>query len=145
MSLQSESAELILKLYDLRREAKMREARDWLVGAFFPDTVDDVLAAWRGETSARYRMVTTYWDMACGLVNDGAIDAAMFHHANNEHILVYVKLEPHLAELRKTTGLPQYMVQLEKLIKFDPTLKERVEGMRGRIAKMKETRAAAAK
>ncbi|MDQ3710804.1 MAG: hypothetical protein M3388_01085, partial [Acidobacteriota bacterium] len=65
----AESAELILKLYDLRREATMREARNWMI-SFFPEGAADVIQAMLNpETSAYYRMVTSYWDMAASFVN----------------------------------------------------------------------------
>ena len=144
MSDKFESARLILKLYDLRREARMREARDWFM-AFMPDSVEDVLAAWRGEHSAKYRMVTSYWDMAASLVNNGAVDAHMFHDAGMEQMYVYAKLEPYLEGMREQAGVKNYLSQLEKLIKNMPDADARLATVRGRIAKMKEARAAAAK
>ena len=74
----AESAELILKLYDLRREATMREARNWII-SFFPESAADVMQAiMNPETSAYYRMVVSYWDMAASFVNHGAIDEQIF-------------------------------------------------------------------
>jgi hypothetical protein len=72
------SAELIMQLYDLRREEKMREARNWFI-SFFPESVEDIMKAMIDEaTSGKYRMVTTYWDMAASFVIRGAIDEEMF-------------------------------------------------------------------
>jgi len=68
-----EDADLILKLYDLRREATMREARNWLF-TFNPTSVQDVIEVLLGEHSGHYRMVISYWDMAAAMVNNGAID-----------------------------------------------------------------------
>ena len=82
------SADLILKLYDLRREARMREARQWVIG-FTPDSADDLVAVMRGPDSASFRMVATYWDMAASLVLNGAIDEQMFTDANAEHVAVF--------------------------------------------------------
>jgi hypothetical protein len=105
---------LVLQLYDLRREARLREARQWF-GTFAPVTCDEVVSAWRGaETSASYRMVTSYWDMACALVNHGAIDAAMFHATTTEHGFVFARLEPYLTELRSISGIVDYLVELER-------------------------------
>lgn len=60
-----------MQLYDLRREEKMREARDWFI-SFFPESVDDIMKVMVDEaTSSKYRMVTTYWDMAAGFVVRG--------------------------------------------------------------------------
>src|SRR5438045_1344470 len=75
----AESADLILKLYDLRREDKMREARNWIF-SFNPTTVDEYWATMMDPQVGGYlRMVTSYWDMAASLVNHGAIDAEMFN------------------------------------------------------------------
>jgi hypothetical protein len=90
------AAELILRLYEIRREDELRRARDWFAGQFFPSTAEEVLATWTGPESARYRMVTTYWEMAATLVNHGAIPEGLFHDANTEHVAVWVKLRPHL-------------------------------------------------
>ena len=69
-----EDAELILKLYDLRREPTMREARNWMF-TFNPTTVQEYMETMMGEHSGHLRMVVSYWDMAASLVNNGAIDA----------------------------------------------------------------------
>ena len=74
MSNKQEDANLILRLYELRREETMRKARDWFVTDFNPESTQDLLASMVGEHNAAYRMVTTYWDMAAAFVNHGAID-----------------------------------------------------------------------
>ncbi len=122
----AESAELILKLYDLRREAKMREARTWMI-TFFPESTADIMHAMiNAETSAYYRMVVTYWDMAASFVNHGAIDEEMFTDAHNEHFVVFSKIEPFLAELRETMGNPNVLKNLEKLVMRQPDAKEKL-------------------
>jgi len=83
MTDKAKSAELILKLYDLRREPVMREARNWFF-TFNPESIEDIQRTAFGEHSAYFRMVTTYWDMACSFVNNGAIDERMFADANAE-------------------------------------------------------------
>ena len=96
-------ADLILKLYDLRREKTMREARNW----FFISTrkgKEDFIDVLTSDKSGLYRMVTSYWDMACSFVNNGAIDAQMFNDANGEHFFVYAKLEPFLPALARRDG-----------------------------------------
>ncbi len=122
----AESAELILKLYDLRREATMREARNWMI-SFFPESAADIIQALvSAETSAFYRMVTSYWDMAASLVNHGAIDEEMFADAHGEHFIIFSKIEPFLPELRETIGNPNMLGNLEKLIMRQPDAKERL-------------------
>jgi hypothetical protein len=135
MSKQAE-ADLILKLYELRREPVMREARNWFF-TFNPKTIDDFTAVLTSDKSGYYRMVTSYWDMAASLVNNGAIDAKMFHDANGEHVFAYAKVEPFLAELR-ATGNPETLVHLEKLVKEMPNGEARLKFVRERVQKLIE-------
>jgi hypothetical protein len=101
MSSPYESADLILKLYDLRREELLRKAREWYSREFHPQSAEDVVHVLRGEYSAYFRMVTSYWEMAASFVNNGAIDWKMFMQANpGEPVNVFVKLYPYLEELR---------------------------------------------
>ena len=78
MSIQEEAG-LILKLYELRREETMREARDWYFREFNPENVGDFMSAIMGPHSGHLRMVVTYWDMAATLVNKGAISRGALH------------------------------------------------------------------
>ena len=123
------SAELILKLYDLRREPVMREARNWFF-TFTPESVDHILRTSMGEHGGHFRMVTTYWDMACSFVNHGAIDAEMFNDATGEQVFVYAKLQPFLAEVRETIGEPEYMANLERLVLKIPDVEQKLENRR---------------
>jgi len=121
-----ESADLLLKLYDLRREAVLRKARAWFRDEFRPRTAEDVLEAYRGKRSAYYRMVTTYWGMAATLVLHGAIDEQMFADANGEHIMVYARLRPFLTELRTLLNNPGYLEKLEQVIMKMPDAQARL-------------------
>lgn len=121
-----ESADLILKLYDLRREEKMREARNWIF-SFNPTSVDEYWATMMDPQVGGYlRMVTSYWDMAASLVNHGAIDAEMFNDTVGEHIMVFAKIQPILAELRERFQNPKAFQHLEKVILDQPDGQERV-------------------
>ncbi len=128
MADKEKSAELIMKLYDLRREEVMRQARAWFA-AFHPESIEEIQAAAFGEHSAYFRMVTTYWDMACSFVNHGAIDAEMFYDANGEQVLVFAKLQPFLEQIR-ATGNPNYLQHLEKAVLAMPAADERIAYMR---------------
>ena len=122
----TESAELILKLYDLRREAKMREARNWMF-SFNPTSAEDIGKTMMDPEVGPYlRMVLSYWDMAAALVNHGAIDADMFHDTAGEHIGVYSKIQPFIADLRKEWDMPEAFLHLEKIIMNRPDGAERV-------------------
>src|SRR6266850_1429003 len=132
-----EEAQLILKLYDLRREPVMREARNWFF-SFNPQNAQDFLQVLTSDKSGYYRMVISYWDMASSLVNNGAIDAQMFNDANGEHIFVYAKVEPFLADLRRESGNPEFLAHLEKVVKEIPNIEERLTVIRARIKKIVE-------
>ena len=127
-----EEAGLILKLYELRREAVMRQARDWYFLEFNPDTVADFTNAMFGEHTGHLRMVISYWDMAAALVNSGAISQQLFNDSNGEHIAVFAKIEPLLSEIRAAYG-PQLAANFEKLIDATPDGRKRTAEARERI------------
>ncbi len=132
-----EEATLVLKLYDLRRELVMREARNWFF-SFNPQSPQDFLEVLTSDKSAYYRMVISYWDMAASLVNNGAIDAQMFNDANSEHIFVYARMEPFLTDLRREMGNPDFLAHLEKVVKKIPNIEERMVAVRERMKKIME-------
>jgi hypothetical protein len=125
-----ESADLLIKLYDLRREPELRAAREWFFLRFHPTSAAEVFALWMGPESARYRMVVTYWEMAATFVQQGAIDAAMFHAANTEHIALIAKLGPFLPELRRLCGLSDYLTQVEAVVNARPDVEVHLAALR---------------
>lgn len=131
----SKDADLILKLYDLRRETVMRDARNWFF-SFNPTSAQDFVDTLVGEKSPYFRMVTSYWEMAASFVNHEAIDEQMFNDANGEHVFVYAKLEPFLAELRAIFGSPEYLANLEKLVRRMPNIDQRIADMRERMKRL---------
>lgn len=138
MSLPYESADLIMKLYDLRREETMRKAREWYRTQFFPESAQAVVDALRGPSGAYYRMVTSYWEMAASFVNNGAIDWKMFMDASaGEPVGIFVKHEPFLAELRAMFDSKHdetsFLGHLEKLIMHLPNAKEVIAERREQI------------
>lgn len=126
-----EEADLILKLYDLRREETMRKARDWYFREFNPESLADVTNALFSEHSGHLRMVVTYWDMAAALVNRGAISAELFNDANTEHLAVFSRIEPLLGEIRAEYGA-RFAANLEKLVDATPDGREQVARIRER-------------
>lgn len=144
MSDKYESANLIIKLYELRREEVMRKARSWFVAEFNPQSLQDFADVTASENSAYYRMVTTYWDMACSFVTNGAIDEQMFSDANAEHVAVYSKIEPFIEEIRAAYS-QTYMENLEKVVMKMPNAKERLATTRERLKMLTANRADAAK
>lgn len=136
-------AELILKLYDLRREATMREARNWF-WSFNPTSVQDIIEVLLSEHSGHYRMVISYWDMAAAMVNNGAIDEKLFNETNGEQFFVYSKISHLIEDIRSLFGNPDFLRNLEELIKRTPNHEERIAAMRDRMKKFGEMRAARA-
>lgn len=129
-----ESALLNLQLFDLRREPILREARDWFLREFNPDTLDELVAIVSGERNASFRMVLGYWDMAASLVTTGAIDANAFRAAHGEVLATFSKIHPFLAEMRKVSDEPEFCKHLEAIALGTPDaeaiLKRRREGAR---------------
>jgi len=125
-----ESATLLLRLYELRRESTMREARNWFTMEFNPSSFDEVVQAVMGPHSGHYRMVTSYWDMAASFVLNGAIDEQMFNDANGEQVGVFAKVEPYLTDYRARVGNPKYLSQLEQIVLRRPGAKEQLAAMR---------------
>ncbi|HVY93002.1 MAG TPA: hypothetical protein VHA14_09645, partial [Bryobacteraceae bacterium] len=110
-----DDANLLLKLYDLRREEKMREARAWFIANFKPKTFEEMmkLCPPGSPESARMRQVVTYWDMAASFVSMGVLNPEMFFVNNREFLLVWLRVRPYLAELRQKYGDPAYFKHLE--------------------------------
>jgi hypothetical protein len=124
----SQAAGVLLKLYELRTEPTLRQARAWFAFEFHPSTAREILATWLGpgHASAPYRMVTSYWDMAASLVVQGAIPAEMFNEANTEHIALFAKLRPFLPDIRSATNYPDYLRSLERVVGMMPQPEERI-------------------
>ena len=135
-----EDADLILKLYDLRREPVMREARNWMF-TFNPTSVQDVMATMVGEHSGHFRMVISYWDMACAMVTNGAIDEELFNQTNGEHIFVYMKIQPVIEGLRAMFDNQEFLKNLETVVKRIPDIETKLPAMRERMSKFAAMRA----
>lgn len=128
----AESAAAILKLYELRRDAEMRVSRQWFFTEFAPQTAMDVVMFFRGgeRASANFRMITSYWDTACSLVLNGAIDEKTFLDANTEHVFIYTKIQPFLPEIRELFGEPDFMKNLETLVLRVPNIEQKIEAFK---------------
>jgi hypothetical protein len=136
-----EDANLILRLYELRREPVMRQARTWFFG-FNPTSVQDFIDTLFGENSGYYRMVVSYWDMAASLVNHGAIDEAMFNDSAGEMIFVWAKIEQFVPELRTMFNNPDAFQNFEKLVKRIPNIDQKMANMRELMKRFQALQAA---
>jgi hypothetical protein len=111
-----ESAQLNLQLYDLRREAVLREARSWFLLEFNPETFAELIAVLSGPRNSAFRMVIGYWDMAASLVTTGAIDPDAFRAAHGEIFGAFSKIHPFLSELRSAFGEGGICEHMEKVV-----------------------------
>jgi len=115
-----ESAQLNLRLFELRREPLLREARAWFLGAFHPTTFAECVALAGGPHNASFRMVLGYWDMAASLVTGGAVDADAFHAAHGEIVSAFALVAPFLDELRTATGEAGFCRHVEAVVLARP-------------------------
>ncbi|MSR61360.1 MAG: hypothetical protein EXS08_02775 [Planctomycetes bacterium] len=129
-------AHLILELYDLRREAVMRESRK-TIGAWFPKDFADVVAITKGDDpkNAAWRQVSSYFEMAYGFARHGIVPADFLVENAGEGLFLYAKIEPHLRAFRKQFS-PTAFKNSEWLVKKSPVAQERMKLWRKRIAAM---------
>ena len=111
-----QDAELLLKLYDLRREDRMRSARAWFAGNFSAGSVAEAMEKYPpgSDHNAYYRMVGTYWDMAASFVIRGILHDEMFFENNGEMVIVWEKMKDMVVDLRKIRKNPTLYRNLEK-------------------------------
>src|SRR5262249_48600600 len=137
-----EDAQLILRLYELRREDKLRAARDWFTGTFFPESIDDMIQVMNGRSqeNAYFRMVTSYWDMAASFVEYSAMNGELFLESSGEMLIVWAKIEPFVSQIRQELDLPGYLMNIEKVISRSQWAQERLQWFRKRIETKKRAR-----
>ena len=110
----------------------MRQARAWFFSDFHPKSGLEILALLQSgeKPSAFYRMVSSHWDVAASLVNNGGIDEKMFLESNTEHLVVFAKLQPFISEIRETIDEPDYLAQLERLVMRADNVEKKLENRR---------------
>jgi len=111
-----EDAELLIKLYDLRRDERLRAARAWFTGHFAASTVAEVMEKYPpgSDHNAYYRMVGTYWDMAASFVIRGVLQEDIFFENSGEMLVVWEKMKDLIADLRSVRKNPILYRNLEK-------------------------------
>jgi hypothetical protein len=131
-----EDVNLVLKLYELRREEKLREAREWFMSEFFPQTIDDIkaLAEPGHPRNAAFRMVLSYWDMAASFAVRGPLDAGLLLESAGELLLTWAKLEPFIAEIRESAQLPEFLRSLEEIIQRVDWAPRRIQWLQAALA-----------
>src|SRR5579863_2542151 len=131
---------LILKLYEMRREEKMRAARAWFFGNFKPKSLAEFqqLCPPGSEPNAFARQVTSYWDMAASFVTSGVLNDELLFQNNRELLFVWIRVEPIIGELRGAFKDPNYMKNLETVAKafveyLNRTHPETVQAFKARV------------
>jgi hypothetical protein len=114
-----EQANLMLNLYDLRREPRLREAREWYIQNFYPSSLDDWMKKYppTGRESSFVRMVISYWDMAAALCNRGLLEEDLFFETSGEQWVVWERLKVIVGEWRERFKNPMLFSNLEEHIR----------------------------
>ena len=134
-----DDAKLILKLYDLRREAEIRKARNWWLVDFWPETVDDFLKvaqAMGTQENNWLRQVAGYWELAASLVVHGTLNETLFLEPafSGEMFLIFAKIHPFLKEVREKMQNPRMLANVETIIKKSKATRERLKFVEQRLA-----------
>jgi hypothetical protein len=147
-----EQAQLHLQVYDLRREARLRQARDWFFKNYIADTFEDAMriAAPGTESGAFFGMVTSYWEQACALLNYGLLHEDLFFETSGEFFGVWESLKPVVPQARERFADRQFLGHMEKAAQRFESWSERrspghVAAMRQFMQQMRTQSAAAKK
>jgi hypothetical protein len=139
-------AELILKLYELRREPVMREARaHYLTLTASLDAFLAVAANPMSKENSYVRQVCGYWEMVAALVVHGTLNALLVYDTCQEMYFVYAKIQPFLEEFRQKSGMTDFFTNVQKVVEGSAEGRERVVRLQKRQAEMARMRAEAAK
>jgi hypothetical protein len=139
-------AHLILKLYDLRREAEMRKARLWWLSEFWPENAEDFMKV-AGNLGAQennwLRQVGGYWSMAASFVLQGVLNEEMFLQpaVSGEMYFLLAKVHPFLNDLREKLGDPHLFGNIEKVVMRSKFGRERLKFTLKRVQMIREKRA----
>ncbi len=112
-----EDVNLVLKLYEMRREEKMRAARSWFAAHFFPANMEDLLkvAPPGSDENAHFRQVVSYWEMVASFITQGVLHQELFFQSGTEMLLVYTRIKGILPLMREMYKNPHAFTNLEKV------------------------------
>src|ERR1700675_4152386 len=139
-------AQLILQLYDLRRESEIRKARNWWAAEFFPQSADDILqVSWAIGTQENhwFRQVLGYWGMASSFVLQGVLNEELFLQPafSGEMFLIFAKIQPVLKEFREKLGDKNVFRSIEEVATRTKFGRERLQLLTKRVEIMRQKRA----
>ena len=126
-----EQAQLHLQVYDQRREARLRQARDWFFKNYFADNWGDAMrmAAPGTEGGTNFMMVVSYWEQACAFLNYGLLHEDLFFETAGEFFGVWERVRPSIDEGRKRFANPQFLGHLQKAAeRFEQWTEKRAPG-----------------
>jgi L-rhamnose mutarotase len=141
-------AQVILELYNLRRETELRKARDWFAIQFNPQSVDDIMStlmAFGSDGNRYFRMVTSYWEMAATMANHGAVNEQLFLDTQAEMFFIFAKIHPYLDAFREKMGATDAMKNVETLINKSEASRKKLEVFKQRIERIRTMAAASQK
>jgi len=136
-------AQLIIQLYDLRREAEMRKARHWWLVDFNPQSADDFMkVAWAfgSQENAWLRQVSGYWGIVTSFVLQGVLNEGLFLQPgfSGELFFIYAKIHPFVKEIRQKLDDPEFFLNIEKTVTRTKWSKNRLQFLMKRIALLRE-------
>ncbi len=126
-----EQAKLQLEIFDLRREPRLRQARDWFANNYHAETLDEALrvAPMGTEAGTFYRMVVSYWDQVAAYLNHGLLNEDLFFETTGEFFFVWERVKPSIREGRERFSNPLYLANLEKAAdRFEAWVEKRAPG-----------------
>lgn len=106
---------LVLHLYEIRREERMRQARAWFAGSFKVRTFEEftTLCPAGSEPNASYRQVTSYWEMVASFITRGVLNQELFFQSGRELVFVWERIRDVLPKIREANGDPAYLRNFE--------------------------------
>jgi hypothetical protein len=147
-----EQGQLQLELYDLRREAKLRQAREWYFRNYFADTLEEGMriAGPGTENGALVMMVWSYWEQACAYLNHGLLHEDLFFESSGEFYGVWDRVKPSIQQGRELFVNKQFLANLEKAaLRYESWIEKRspgnIEAMQKMMKQMRTQLTSAAK
>ena len=147
-----EQAQLHLQIYEMRREARLRQGRDWFFKNYIVENLDDAMriASPGTENGALAMMVLSYWEQACALLNYGLLHEDLFFQTSGEFFGVWEMVKPAIPQFREKFVSKQFLANLEKAAqRYETWIESRspghIAGMRQFMKQMRAQQATAAK
>ncbi|HEX7121918.1 MAG TPA: hypothetical protein VF178_06055 [Gemmatimonadaceae bacterium] len=134
-------AELVLRLYDLRRDALLRDARRTISAEYWPRNADEAVAVLKSDhpLNAAFRQVITYWEMAYGMVKWGVLHGEFMMESSGEGLMIYARAEPYVKEIR-AQGNPNHFVNAEWVANNVEAGRKAMERYRARVQRVLASR-----